>query len=124
MTPELPLAPRSIADAAEAARIMGSNQIRRLPVTEGGKICGILSLGDLSQNEKNGIFLYGRLPHLEQIFRGTYVFYRCGSRLNIYDKQKNYYNEIYSIYDKLSPESKNQNINEFEDLLEIINKYK
>ena len=40
------------------------------------------------------------------------------------DKQKNYYNEIYSIYDKLSPESKNQNINEFEDLLEIINKYK
>lgn len=40
------------------------------------------------------------------------------------DKQKNYYNEIYSIYDKLSPESKNQNINEFEDLMEIINKYK
>lgn len=40
------------------------------------------------------------------------------------DKQKNYYNEIYSIYDKLSPESKNQNINEFEDLIEIINKYK
>jgi CBS domain-containing protein len=42
------------ADAAEAARIMGSNQIRRLPVTEEGKICGILSLGDLSQNEKAG----------------------------------------------------------------------
>ena len=42
------------ADTAEAARIMGSNQIRRLPVTEGGKICGMLSLGDLSQNEKAG----------------------------------------------------------------------
>lgn len=42
------------ADVAEAARIMGSNQIRRLPVTEGGKICGIVSLGDLSQNEKAG----------------------------------------------------------------------
>lgn len=40
------------------------------------------------------------------------------------DKQKNYYNEIYSIYDKLSPESKNQDINGFEDLIEIINKYK
>ncbi len=39
------------------------------------------------------------------------------------DKQKNYYNEIYSIYDKLSPESKNQDINGFEDLMEIINKY-
>ena len=41
-------------DAAEAARVMGSNQIRRLPVTEKGKICGILSLGDLSRNEKAG----------------------------------------------------------------------
>lgn len=40
------------------------------------------------------------------------------------EKQKNYYNEIYSIYDKLSPESKNQDISEFEDLIEIINKYK
>ena len=39
------------------------------------------------------------------------------------NKQKNYYNEIYSIYDKLSPESKNQDINGFEDLMEIINKY-
>ena len=40
------------------------------------------------------------------------------------DKQKNYYNEIYSIYDKLSPENKNQDISEFEDLIDIINKYK
>jgi CBS domain-containing protein len=40
------------ADAAEAARVMGSNQIRRLPVIEDDKICGILSLGDLSQNDK------------------------------------------------------------------------
>ena len=42
------------ADAAEAARIMGSCQIRRLPVTEDGKICGILSLGDLSENQAAG----------------------------------------------------------------------
>lgn len=40
------------------------------------------------------------------------------------DKQKNYYNEIYNIYDKLSPESKNQDISEFEDLINIVNKYK
>lgn len=39
------------------------------------------------------------------------------------DKQKNYYNEIYSIYDKLSPESKNQDISEFEDLIDIVSKY-
>lgn len=38
------------ADAAEAARVMGKNQIRRLPVTENGKLCGMLSLGDLSRN--------------------------------------------------------------------------
>lgn len=42
------------ADAAEAARVMGSCQIRRLPVTQEGKICGMVSLGDLSKNEKAG----------------------------------------------------------------------
>lgn len=43
---------------------------------------------------------------------------------NLNDKQKNYYNEIYNIYDKLSPESKNQDISEFEDLIDIIDNYK
>lgn len=42
------------ADAAEAARVMGTNQIRRLPVTREGKICGMLSLGDLSRNAEAG----------------------------------------------------------------------
>lgn len=42
------------ADAAEAARVMGSCQIRRLPVTQEGEICGMVSLGDLSKNEKAG----------------------------------------------------------------------
>lgn len=37
------------ADAMEAVRLMGTNQIRRLPVTENGAVCGMLSLGDLSQ---------------------------------------------------------------------------
>ena len=46
------------------------------------------------------------------------------SSFKLSEKQKNYYNEIYSIYDKLSSESKNQDISEFEDLMEIINKYK
>lgn len=32
----------------EAARIMGQNQIRRLPVIENGKIVGIVSIGDLA----------------------------------------------------------------------------
>ena len=36
-------------DAHEAARRMAAQQVRRLPVTEGGKIVGIVSLGDLAK---------------------------------------------------------------------------
>jgi len=32
----------------EAARLMGENQIRRLPVVENGKIVGIVAIGDLA----------------------------------------------------------------------------
>lgn len=32
----------------EAARIMGENQIRRLPVVENGKIVGMVAIGDLA----------------------------------------------------------------------------
>lgn len=35
-------------DAQVAAHLMGRQQIRRLPVTENGKLCGILTLGDLA----------------------------------------------------------------------------
>lgn len=38
------------ADAREAAKVMAKQQIRRLPVTKNGQICGMLSLGDLSRN--------------------------------------------------------------------------
>lgn len=36
------------ADTAEAAKIMGRQQIRRLPVVENGKLLGMVSLGDLA----------------------------------------------------------------------------
>ena len=36
-------------DADLAAGLMGSRQIRRLPVVENGKLCGMVSLGDLAQ---------------------------------------------------------------------------
>ena len=39
--------------AAEAADIMGAKQVRRLPVVENGKLCGIVSLGDLAVNKKS-----------------------------------------------------------------------
>ena len=36
-------------DCREATRLMAAQQVRRLPVTEGGKIVGIVSLGDLAK---------------------------------------------------------------------------
>lgn len=36
-------------DASAAAQLMGSRQIRRLPVVENGKLCGMISLGDIAR---------------------------------------------------------------------------
>jgi len=38
-------------DVDLAAHLMGRQQIRRLPVTEDGKLCGMLSLGDMAVRE-------------------------------------------------------------------------
>lgn len=38
-----------------AAGLMGRKQIRRLPVTENGKLCGMLSLGDLALKEESSM---------------------------------------------------------------------
>ena len=40
-------------DAGVAAHLMGRRQVRRLPVVEGGKLCGMLSLGDLAGREES-----------------------------------------------------------------------
>lgn len=40
-------------DAAVAASLMGREQIRRLPVMENGKLCGMVSLGDLALKEES-----------------------------------------------------------------------
>lgn len=42
-------------DAALAALLMGREQIRRLPVVENGKLCGMVSLGDLAVREESCI---------------------------------------------------------------------
>lgn len=34
-----------------AAHLMGAQQIRRLPVVEGGRLCGMVSLGDMACRE-------------------------------------------------------------------------
>lgn len=39
-------------DASAAAHLMGRQQIRRLPVVENGRLCGMVSLGDLANREE------------------------------------------------------------------------
>ena len=39
--------------AATAAEIMGNKQVRRLPVTEQGKLLGMVSLGDMAKCTEN-----------------------------------------------------------------------
>lgn len=41
------------AEAGAAAYIMGREQVRRLPVVENGRLCGMVSLGDLALNGEN-----------------------------------------------------------------------
>ena len=38
-------------DASAAAGLMGREQIRRLPVTQSGRLCGMVSLADLAKKE-------------------------------------------------------------------------
>lgn len=40
-------------EAGVAAHLMGRKQVRRLPVMENGKLCGMLSLGDLARQEES-----------------------------------------------------------------------
>ena len=42
-------------DAALAAGLMGREQIRRLPVMENGRLCGMISLGDLAGKAESSI---------------------------------------------------------------------
>lgn len=41
-------------DASAAARIMGAEQIRRLPVVENGRLCGMVSLADIAVRPETG----------------------------------------------------------------------
>ena len=40
-------------EAGVAAHLMGRQQVRRLPVVEDGKLCGMVSLGDLAKREQS-----------------------------------------------------------------------
>lgn len=51
-------------DAADAARLMGARQIRRLPVMENGKLCGMVSLADLVTNGQSDVAASGALSSI------------------------------------------------------------
>ncbi len=42
-------------DANQAASLMGREQIRRLPVVENGRLCGMVSLGDLAAQQETSL---------------------------------------------------------------------
>ena len=42
-------------DTAVAAHLMGRQQIRRLPVVENGRLCGMISLGDLAVQKESSL---------------------------------------------------------------------
>ena len=46
------IAARPDMDASAAAGLMGREQVRRLPVLENGRLCGMVSLGDLAGAEE------------------------------------------------------------------------
>ena len=54
-------------DTAMAAGLMGREQVRRLPVVENGKLCGMVSLGDLAQKEESS---YDAADALSEISSG------------------------------------------------------
>jgi len=57
-------------DTAEAAKLMGQQQIRRLPVVENGVLRGMVSLGDLAVRQESGRDAAGALENIsDQVSR-------------------------------------------------------
>ena len=51
-------------DAAAASQLMARRQIRRLPVLENGRLCGMVSLGDLAKREETATDAAGALSEI------------------------------------------------------------
>lgn len=56
-------------EVSDAARLMGAQQIRRLPVVEEGVLCGMVSLGDLATREKTAHDAAGALENISEKIR-------------------------------------------------------
>ena len=59
-------------DLGLAAGLLGRRQIRRLPVTENGKLCGMLSLGDLALREESSIEAGDALTEISDHLSGRF----------------------------------------------------
>ena len=59
------------ADAAQAGALMASRQIRRLPVLDGGRLVGTVTVGDLLRREESSL---EAAECLEEIFKNVRVF--------------------------------------------------
>ena len=51
-------------EAGAAAQLMGQQQVRRLPVMENGKLCGMVSLGDLANRDESNMQAAGALSSI------------------------------------------------------------
>lgn len=51
-------------EVEEATRLMGSRQIRRLPVVENGRLCGMVSLADLANRQESAGEAAGALTEI------------------------------------------------------------
>jgi CBS domain-containing protein len=56
-------------EVSAAAHLMGREQVRRLPVVENGKLCGVVSLGDLSRREESAMDAADALSDITDRFR-------------------------------------------------------
>ncbi len=55
---------RPDTEASQAIELMGSRQIRRLPILENGKLCGMVSLGDLATAQETAQGAGGALTEI------------------------------------------------------------
>ena len=56
-------------EASVAAHLMGRKQVRRLPVVENGKLCGMVSLGDMASREESVMDAADALTDITQNLR-------------------------------------------------------
>jgi CBS domain-containing protein len=58
-------------DIGDAARLMGDEQVRRLPVVEGGRLVGMVSIGDLAVHSQDDKMIAGVLREISMPVRSV-----------------------------------------------------